>query len=56
VGDTTYAEVVEREGLTVEISTEHSTYFTERKVAVMMYRRFAVADYRPSAFATVTGL
>lgn len=56
VGDTTWAEVVEREGLTVEISTEHSTYFTERKVAVMLYRRFAVAGYRPSAFATVTGL
>lgn len=56
VGDTTWAEVVEREGLTVSISTEHSTYFTERKVAVMLYRRFAVADYRPSAFATVTGL
>jgi HK97 family phage major capsid protein len=51
-----YAEVVEREGLTVEISTEHSTYFTERKVAVMLTRRFAVADYRPSAFATITGL
>jgi HK97 family phage major capsid protein len=56
VGDTSYAEVTEREGLTVEISTEHSTFFTERKVAVLLYRRFAVADHRPSAFATVTGL
>jgi HK97 family phage major capsid protein len=56
VGDTSYAEVVEREGLVVEVSTEHSTYFTERKVAILLYRRFAVADYRPSAFATVTGL
>jgi len=56
VGDSSYAEVVEREGVTVEVSTEHSTYFTERKVAVLLYRRFAVADYRPSAFATVTGL
>ena len=56
VGDTTYSEVVEREGLVVEISTEHSTYFTERKVAILLYRRFAVADYRPSAFATITGL
>lgn len=56
VGDTSYASVVEREGVTVEVSTEHSTYFTERKVAVMLYRRFAVADYRPSAFAKVTGL
>ncbi len=51
-----YAEVVEREGLVVEISTEHSTYFTERLVAVLLYRRFTVADYRPSAFATITGL
>lgn len=49
-------EVVEREGLTVEISTEHSTFFTERKVAILLRRRFAVADYRPSAAATVTGL
>jgi len=56
VGDSSYAEVVEREGVTVEVSTEHSTFFTERKVAVLLYRRFAVADYRPSAFATVTGL
>lgn len=52
----TYASVIEREGLTVEISTEHSTFFTERKVALMLYRRFAVAGYRPSAFCTVTGL
>lgn len=56
VGASEWAEVVDREGLTVSISTEHSTYFTERKVAVMLYRRFAVADYRPSAFCTVTGL
>jgi HK97 family phage major capsid protein len=52
----TWASVREREGLVVEISTEHSTFFTERKVALLLYRRFAVADYRPAAFATVTGL
>ncbi len=54
--DTTYHEVVEREGLVVEVSTEHSTFFTERKVAILLYRRFAVASYRPSSAATVTGL
>lgn len=54
--DTSFHEVVEREGVVVEVSTEHSTYFTERKVAVMLYRRFAVASYRPSAACTVTGL
>ena len=53
---TSMFEVVEREGLTVEISTEHSTFFTERKVAILLYRRFAMADYRPSAAATVTGI
>lgn len=56
VVDSSYMEIIEREGLTVEISTEHSTFFTERKVAILLYRRFAVADYRPSAAATVTGL
>lgn len=56
VAATWQAEIVEREGLTVEISTEHSTFFTERKVAILLYRRFAVGDYRPSGFATVTGL
>lgn len=52
----TQAEIVNRQGLTVEVSTEHSTFATERKVAVILSRRFAVAGYRPSAFAKVTGL
>lgn len=50
------AMVVERKGVTVEISTEHSTYFTERKAAIAMSRRFTMAGFRPSAFAKVTGL
>lgn len=50
------AMVVTNGGLSVEISTEHSTYFTERKAAIAMSRRFAVAGFRPSAFAKVTGL
>ena len=43
-------------GLTVEISTEHSIYFTERKAAIALSRRFSVAGFRPSAFAKITGL
>jgi HK97 family phage major capsid protein len=50
------AMVVTNGGLSVEISTEHSTYFTERKAAIAMSRRFAVAGFRPNAFAKVTGL
>jgi HK97 family phage major capsid protein len=56
VVDTRWHRVVEREGLTVAISTEHSTYFTERKVALMLYRRFAVETRRPKSACTVTGL
>ena len=52
----TQAEIVNRGGLTVEVSTEHSTFATERKVAVILSRRFAVAGYRPNAFCKVTGL
>lgn len=52
----TMAMVVERRGLTVEVSTEHSTFFTERKVAVALSRRFTMAGFRPNAFAKVTGL
>lgn len=50
------AQVFNNGGITVETSSEHSTFFTERKVAVAVSRRLSVADYRPSAFCTVTGL
>ena len=51
-----FAQLFERDGLTLEISTEHSTYFTERKVALLAYQRLALAVYRPAAFVSVTGI
>jgi len=51
-----YAQIFMREGATIEISTEHSTFFTERKAAILIYERLAVAWYRPAAFVSVTGL
>jgi HK97 family phage major capsid protein len=51
-----YAEVLRREGITITLSTEHSTYFIENKVAILAESRLALAVYRPSAFATVTGI
>ena len=51
-----YAQVFNNGGVLVEASSEHSTYFTERKVALAVSRRLSLASYRPSAFATVTGL
>lgn len=51
-----YAEVLRREGIMITLSTEHSTYFIENKVAILAEERLALAVYRPSAFATVTGI
>jgi HK97 family phage major capsid protein len=51
-----HAEVLRREGITITLSTEHSTYFVENKVAILAESRLALAVYRPSAFATVTGI
>lgn len=51
-----YSEVLRREGITITLSTEHSTYFTENKVAILAEERLALAVYRASAFATVTGI
>jgi HK97 family phage major capsid protein len=50
------AQLFRREGVTVEVSTEHASYFTERKVAVLLYERLALAVYRPSGFCSVTGI
>jgi HK97 family phage major capsid protein len=51
-----YAEVLRREGITVTLSTEHSTYFIDNKVAILAESRLALAVYRPSAFCTCTGI
>lgn len=52
----TFAQVFRREGLMLEISTEHSTFFTERKAALLAWERLALAVYRPAAFCSVTGI
>lgn len=51
-----HAEVLRREGIMVTLSTEHSTYFTENKVAILAEERIALAVYRSSAFCSVTGV
>jgi len=51
-----YAQVFRRQGATIEVSTEHSTFFTERKAAVLIYERLALAVYRPAAFVSITGI
>ncbi|HSW43166.1 MAG TPA: phage major capsid protein [Patescibacteria group bacterium] len=50
------AQVFNRDGITVEASTEHEGYFTQRRVALLVYQRLALCVYRPAAFCTVTGI
>ena len=51
-----HAQVIRREGVTVTLSTEHASYFIENKVAILAESRLALAVFRPSAFATITGI
>lgn len=51
-----YAQIFRRSGVEITVSTEHSTYFVENKVAILAEERLALAVYRPAAFCTVTGI
>lgn len=53
---TPHAEVIQREGITIVIGTEHSDFLIRNKVAIVAEERLGLAVYRPSAFATVTGI
>jgi HK97 family phage major capsid protein len=52
----TAAQIFRRTGISVTVSTEHSTFFIDNKVAILAEERLGLAVYRPSAFCTVTGI
>ena len=55
---TPFAQVFRKPGagITVAVSTEHASFFTENKVAILAEERLLLAVYRPAAFCTVTGI
>jgi HK97 family phage major capsid protein len=46
----TAACIYERMGATIEISTEHSDYFTKNMIAIRAEERIALAIFRPNSF------
>lgn len=52
----TFCELRERKGLTVEISESHDDYFTKFKLAIRASIRVAFVGYRETAFCSVTGI
>jgi hypothetical protein len=51
-----HAEVIRREGINITVATEDGSDFLYNRVKVMAESRLALAVYRPSAFASVTGI
>lgn len=49
-GSATSAEILDRQEVVIDISTEHSDYFVKNKVAIRAESRIALACYRPAAF------
>lgn len=57
VGDfANFSELAIRRGVSVEVSNSHASFFIENKQAIRAEMRAALVVYRPTAFATVTGI
>jgi HK97 family phage major capsid protein len=48
------SEILDKMDMVVEISTEHSTYFTQNLLAIRAEKRLALLDKRPSSYVTGT--
>lgn len=56
VGDFRQAELVMRQGVTVQVSDSHDDYFVKNLLAIRAELRAALAVYRPAAFCQITGI
>lgn len=49
-GNPAAVEIRDRMGMTLEIATQHSTYFTQNMVAIRAEKRMTLVCYRPGSF------
>jgi HK97 family phage major capsid protein len=56
VGDTTYAELAVKKGITMKVTDSHSDYFIKNLQVVLAEMRAALVIYRAAAFCSVTGV
>lgn len=51
-----YSHISRREGITIDVSDSHDTYFAYNRLAVRAEERLSLEIYRAAAFAKVTGI
>ena len=51
-----FSELASRQGIDIQVSNSHSTFFIEGTLAIRADVRVALIFYRPAAFAEITGI
>jgi HK97 family phage major capsid protein len=51
-----FSHISRKQGIQVDVSDSHSTFFIENKLAIRVEERLSLEIYRPAAFSLITGI